>query len=71
MSCKIREWLKKLSLLERTTHEDRLQIDQEIERQTGENCDVAVERKLIAEQEFYEIVMKILRKKKQEISMVC
>jgi hypothetical protein len=76
MSYKIREWLKRLNLFSQTTHEDRLEIDREIERRTGVECDKAVEQGRIDERTFKEIVLMVLRKKrkpeerKQEVAMV-
>ena len=65
MSIKIRLWLKALGLYGLTTHEDRLEIDEEIRRRTGVYCDDAVERGLVSEKEFKEIVNAILRLKKK------
>lgn len=59
--------LKTLGLLEQTTHEQRLEIDREIERITGEDCDKAVERKLIDLETFKAIVSYILSKKKKPL----
>ncbi len=73
MSRKVREWLRELELYERTTHQDRVDIDMEIERRTGKYCDHAIEEKRITEKEFREIVELILKrkkKKKQEAVMV-
>ncbi|MEM2636749.1 MAG: hypothetical protein QXL15_00195 [Candidatus Korarchaeota archaeon] len=67
MSIKVRELLKALNLLDLTTHEDRVEIDHEIERQTGMPCDEAIENGIITEEEFREIVMKILKQKKRRI----
>jgi len=66
MSIKVRLWLKALGLYGLTTHEDRLEIDSEIERRTGVYCDDAVERGLLSEDEFREIVDAILRRKKRK-----
>ncbi len=65
MSVKVRLWLKALGLYELTTHEDRLEIDEEIKRRTGVYCDDAVEKRLVSEEEFKEIVDAILRRKKK------
>jgi len=65
MSQKVREWLMLLQLFDQTTHEDRLEIDWEIERRTGIYCDDAIKRGLISEQEFREIVATILTHKKR------
>jgi len=65
MSQKVREWLMLLQLFEQTTHEDRVEIDREIERRTGVYCDDAISRRLVSEQEFREIVVTILNRKKR------
>ncbi len=66
MSNRIREMLKRIGLLDQTTHEERLEIDREIERITGEDCDRAIERKLIDEPTFKKIVEYILLSKKKK-----
>jgi len=55
-----------LQLFDQTTHEDRVEIDREIERRTGVYCDDAITRHLISEQEFREIVSEILNRKKKK-----
>jgi len=66
LSQKVRERLMLLQLFDQTTHEDRLEIDREIERRTGINCDDAISRRLISEQEFQEIIATILNRKKSK-----
>jgi hypothetical protein len=70
MSQKVREWLMLLQLFDQTTHEDRLEIDKEIERRTEVYCDDAIARRLISEQEFREIVARILNRKKRKGKVV-
>jgi len=70
MSQKVREWLMLLQLFDQTTHEDRVEIDREIERRTGVYCDDAITRHLISEQEFREIVSEILNRKKKRKEVV-
>lgn len=56
-----------------TTHEQRVEIDREIERRKNMYCDDAVERGLVSEEEFLEIVSlvkKRKKKKKEEIAYV-
>ena len=65
MSVKVRLWLKALGLYGLTTHEDRLEIDREIKRRTGVYCDDAVDKGLVSEEEFKEIVNTILRRTKK------
>lgn len=71
MSRRVREWLHKLNLLWKTTSENRTEIDREIERRTGVNCDEAIARNLVSETEFLEIVNMILgRKKRKEAELM-
>jgi len=65
MSIKVREWLRALGLYGQTTHEDRLEIDKEVENRTGVECDYAIENKMIDEEEFRRIVMLVIRWRKQ------
>jgi len=61
MSIKVREWLRRLGI--ETTHEEREQIDREIEQRTGRYCDSGVE--LLNEEEFLAIVERVRRKGKK------
>ena len=49
-------------LLIQTTHEERLEIDKEIERRTRESCETGVDK--ITDQELRDIVEYVRRKKK-------
>jgi hypothetical protein len=64
MSRIVRSLLRMMGLYELTDHEDRLEIDREIERRTGVSCDEAIEMGLIGRDEFLAIVQEILRRKK-------
>lgn len=66
MSIKVREWLRRLGI--ETTHEERQDIDREIERRTGRYCDSGVE--LLSEAEFLAIVESIRRKRKKTAAEV-
>lgn len=65
MSVKVREWLKRMDLLHLTNHDDRVAIDKEIESRTGIYCDNAIDKRLISENEFKQIVRSILNRKKK------
>lgn len=65
MSRLVREWLARLGLLHLTTHEDRIEIDREIEARTGMYCDDAIAMGLVGEEEFLEIVMGVIRRRKK------
>ena len=58
MSIKVREWLLRLGI--ETTHEEREEIDREIEQRTGRYCDKGIE--LLSEAEFLAIVNSVRRK---------
>lgn len=71
MSRKVREWLRLLAI--ETTHEERIEIDCEIEERKGINCDNAIERGLVSKEEFLEIarlVKKCRKEKELEIAYV-
>ena len=65
MSRLVRELLRILGLYELTSHEDRLEIDREIERVTGVDCDTAIANKLIPIEEFSEIVKRVLKRRRK------
>jgi len=64
VSIKVREWLRRLGI--DTTHEEREEIDREIERKTGQYCDKGVE--LLSEAEFLAIVDSVRRRRKKRIA---
>jgi len=61
MSIKVREWLRRLGI--ETTHEEREEIDREIERRTGRYCDNGIA--LLTEAEFLAIVNSVRRKRRK------
>jgi len=63
MSIKVREWLRRLGI--DTTHEERQEIDREIERRTGRYCDKGVE--LLSEAEFLTIVGSVRRRRRKAV----
>ena len=64
MSIKVKEWLRRLGI--DTTHEEREEIDREIERRTGQYCDKGVE--LFTEAEFLAIVDLAKRKRRKQVA---
>jgi len=61
MSIKVREWLRRLGI--ETSHEEREEIDREIERRTGRYCDDGIA--LISEAEFLAIVNSVRRRRRK------
>ena len=68
LSIKVREWLKRMSLLHLTDHDDRIEIDKEIESWTGSYCDEAINKRLISENEFKKIVRSVLDRKRSKVT---
>jgi hypothetical protein len=64
MSIKVREWLRTLGI--ETTHEEREEIDREIEQRTGRYCDKGIE--LLSEAEFLTIVDSVRRRRRKQIA---
>lgn len=64
MSRKVREWLKRSRII--TTHEERIEIDREIERRKGMYCDDAIEKGMVSGEEFLEIVSLVKKRKKKK-----
>ena len=65
MSRLVREWLMRLGLYHLTTHEDREEIDREIEARTGLYCDDAIRKGLVSQEEFEKIVWSVLKRGKR------
>ena len=65
MSRLVREWLFTLGLYHLTTHEDREEIDREIEARTGVYCDDALRMGLVSREEFEEIVWAVLKRRRR------
>ncbi len=61
MSIKVREWLHRLGI--ETNHEEREEIDRQIERRTGLYCDEGIQ--LLSEAEFLAIVDSVRRRRKK------
>ena len=64
MSIKVKEWLRRVGI--DASHEEREEIDREIERKTGQYCDKGVE--LLSEAEFLAIVDSVRRRRKKQIA---
>lgn len=61
MSIRVHERLRRLFI--ETTHEERQEIDREIERRTKVYCDTGIDR--LSDEELRQIVADIWRKKKK------
>jgi hypothetical protein len=61
VSIKVKEWLKRLGI--ESTHEERVEIDREIELMTGQSCDDGVSK--LTERQFLDIIEKVKSRKKK------
>lgn len=63
MSIKIKEWLDRLFIV--TTHEDRVEIDRQVEVKTGMFCDEGISK--LSEAEFLAIVREVKNKPRKKL----
>jgi len=70
LSRQVRIKLKAIGYYFGTTHEERIEMDREIERRKHMNCDRAMELGLVSDEEFREIVELILKRKKKKKEVV-
>lgn len=64
MSRKVKERLMLMRILQKTNHEDRVELDKKIEEKTGKYCDLGVYN--LSDEELLEILNQIWKKKKKK-----
>lgn len=64
MSKWVKERLRKMELLQKTDHEDRVELDKKIEEKTGKYCDEGVDD--LTDDEILELLNLIWKKKKKK-----
>ncbi|MEM4311218.1 MAG: hypothetical protein QXX95_02385 [Nitrososphaerales archaeon] len=64
VSIRVKFRLQRLGLLELTNHEDRVEIDREIERITGLSCDEGVN--MLTDEQFKKIIYDIIKRRKKK-----
>jgi len=60
----VKERLRKMELLQKTDHEDRVELDKKIEEKTGKYCDEGVDD--LTDDEILELLNLIWKKKKKK-----
>lgn len=65
MSIKVFERLRRMMI--ETNHEERQEIDREIEEKTGKYCDEGIDE--LSDSEFIELVDKVKKKKKKKVEI--
>ena len=65
MSRRVKARLRRMRILEKTDHEDRVELDRLIEEKTGKPCDEGVDE--LSDEDILDLLMLIWRKRKKKV----
>ena len=65
MSRRVKERLRRMLLLLKTDHEDRVELDKKIEEKTGKYCDIGVDD--LSDEEILDLLRAIWKKRKKKV----
>ena len=65
MSRRVKERLRRMLLLLKTDHEDRVELDKKIEEKTGKYCDIGVDD--LSDEEILDMLRAIWKKRKKKV----
>ena len=65
MSRRVKERLKRMLLLLKTDHDDRVELDKKIEEKTGKYCDIGVDD--LSDEEILDLLRAIWKKRKKKV----
>ncbi len=65
MSKRVKERLKRMEILDRTDHEDRVELDRLIEEKTGKPCDEGVDE--LSDEDILDLLRLIWIKRKKKV----
>ena len=65
MSRRVKERLNRMEILDRTDHEDRVELDRLIEEKTGKPCDEGVDE--LSDEDILDLLRLIWKKRKKKI----
>jgi len=65
VSKRVKERLRKMKILEKTDHEDRVELDRKIEEKTGKPCDEGVDE--LSDEDILDLLMLIWKKRKKKV----
>ena len=65
MSKRVKERLRRMKILEKTDHEDRVELDRMIEEKTGKPCDEGVDE--LSDEDILDLLMLIWKKRKKKV----
>ena len=65
MSKRVKARLRRMKILDRTDHEDRVELDRLIEEKTGKPCDEGVDE--LSDEDILDLLMLIWKKRKKKV----
>ena len=65
MSRRVKARLRRMRILEKTDHEDRVELDRLIEEKTGKYCDEGVDE--LSDEDILDLLRLIWRKRKKKV----
>ncbi len=65
MSKRVKARLRRMRVLDRTDHEDRVELDRLIEERTGKPCDAGVDE--LSDEDLLDLLRLIWRKRKKKV----
>lgn len=65
MSKRVKERLRRMWILEKTDHEDRVELDRKIEEKTGKPCDEGVDE--LSDEDILDLLTLVWRKRKKKV----
>lgn len=65
MSRRVKARLRRMDILQKTDHEDRVELDKKIEAKTGKYCDTGVDD--LSDEEILDLLRAIWKKRKKKV----
>ena len=65
MSKRVKERLRRMKILEKTDHKDRVELDRKIEEKTGKPCDEGVNE--LSDEDILDLLRLIWKKRKKKV----
>ncbi len=65
MSKRVKERLRRMRILEKTDHKDRVELDRKIEEKTGKPCDEGVDE--LSDEDILDLLRLIWKKRKKKV----
>jgi len=65
LSKRVKERLRRMKILEKTDHKDRVELDRKIEEKTGKPCDEGVDE--LSDEDILDLLRLIWKKRKKKV----